>query len=418
MKSLRCLTLISLLSISVPSLSLELGSDNELATILNVNNAERLLLVGFPDQSMNRSQNAAASSYRHRGSYQSTSWSKRISDEIADEYSIQKLAEWPMTEIGVHCIVYLVPSNKSVPEVVGKLTQNSNISIVQNMHLYKTQANAHDDPYLKLQSNLRDMQIDEAHNISSGKNITIAMIDTGVDLNHPDLTDQITRHENFSASISNGFENDQHGTAIAGIMVAKQNNKTGIVGIAPDAKVIAYKSCWPAKENSMEAICNSFTLSLAINSAIKSGAKILNMSLGGPKDAFLEELLKKAQEDGIIIVAADEGADKKEIRFPASLSGVIGVQSAKSGIDLSGISAPGVKILTTLPHGTYDFISGSSIATAEVSGVIALLMQLKPDLTFAEAKSILEKSSVNTGTFNGINANLAVSNLCKTTHCS
>lgn len=418
MKALPCLALVSLLSVSTPSTSIELGSDKELATILNVNNAERLLLVGFPDQSMNRSQGGAPSAYRHRGGYQTTSWSKRISDEIADDYSIQKLAEWPMTEIGVHCIVYLVPTDKSVPEVVEKLSQNSNVSIVQNMHLYNTQANTHDDPYLKLQSNLRDMQIDEAQNIATGKNVSIAVIDTGVDFSHPDLIDQVSSHENFSSSISTGFENDQHGTAIAGIMVAKQNNKTGIMGIAPDAKVIAYKACWPTKENSMEATCNSFTLSLAVNTAIKSGAKILNMSLGGPKDAFLEELLKKAQEKGMIVVAADEGADKMDIRFPASLPGVIGVQSAKPNASANGISAPGVKILTTLPHGTYDFISGSSIATAEVSGVIALLMQIKPDITFAEAKSILEKSSGSNGSFSGINASAAVSNLCKTSHCS
>jgi len=118
MKTLPCLALLSLLSVSTPSTSLELGSDKELAAILNVNNAERLLLVGFPDQSMNRSQGGAPSAYRHRGSYQTTSWSKRVSDEIADNYSIEKLAEWPMTEIGVHCIVYLVPDNKSVAEVV------------------------------------------------------------------------------------------------------------------------------------------------------------------------------------------------------------------------------------------------------------------------------------------------------------
>ena len=418
MKTYACLALLFSITISAPASSLELGSENDLATVLNVNNTEKLLLVGFPDQSISRSLNAAPSSYRHRGSYQTTSWSKRVSDEIADDYSIQKLAEWPMTEIGVHCIIYLVPNNQSVDQVKDKLSQNSNISIVQNMHLYKTQANSHDDPYLKLQSNMRDMQIDEAHAIASGKNITIAMIDTGVDFSHPDLTDQISKHENFSASISSGFENDQHGTAIAGIMVAKQNNKTGIMGIAPDANVIAYKSCWPAKENSMEAICNSFTLSLAINSAIKSGAKILNMSLGGPTDKFLEALLKKAQEKGIIVVAADEGVDKKDIRFPASLDGVIPVQSTKPGIKQSGIAAPGIKILTTLPHGTYDFISGSSIATAEVSGIIALLMQLKPDLTFAETKSILENSSTKNGSFTGINANIAISNLCKTTHCS
>jgi subtilisin family serine protease len=212
-------------------------------------------------------------------------------------------------------------------------------------------------------------------------------------------------------------------------MVARKDNETGIIGIAPDAKLIALKACWPYQPDSIEAVCNSFTLALAVNTAIQSGAKILNMSLAGPRDSFLELLLNQAIEKGIIVIAADAGLAKKDENFPASLKNVISVQSLKQpGFDrikpdhitlVQTINAPGEKILTTLPHGTYDFISGSSIAAAEASGIVALLLELKPDLTFAEARSILQKSELpaTSDSFSGINANTAVSTLCATTTC-
>jgi len=423
MKAHWLLSLIFLLAISAPSKSGDFNSDAaELSAVLNPAVADHLLLIGFPDQSINRVQSASSTSYRRRGGYQSSGWSQRITQQIAEEYHIQKLTEWPMSEVGLHCVVYQVPADASVAETMQRLSQDTRVSIVQNMHLFKTEAHQYNDPYFKLQANLQQMQIGQAHAKTTGKNITIAMIDTGVDLTHPDLIDQITQNENFAYRISPDFSNDKHGTAVAGIMVAKKDNGTGIIGIAPDAKLIALKACWPHQTDSIEAVCNSFTLALAVNTAIKTGAKILNMSLTGPQDAFLELLLNKAIEKGIIVIAADTGLDKKNENFPASLKNVISVQSLRQPDQipqLHTITAPGEKILTTLPHGTYDFISGSSIAAAEVSGIVALLLELKPDLTFAEARSILQKSEspATIDSFSGINANTAITALCETTTC-
>ena len=423
MKAHWLLSLIFLLTISSPTKSGGFNLDAaELSTVLDPALADHLLLIGFPDQSIDRVQSASSTSYRRRGGYQSSGWSRRVTQQIAEDYHIQKLTEWPMSEVGVHCVVYQVPTGASVAETMQKLSQDSRVTIVQNMHLFKTEAHQYNDPYYKLQANLQQMQISLAHGKTTGRNITIAMIDTGVDLTHPDLIDQITQNKNFASGISPDFSNDKHGTAVAGIMVARKDNGTGIIGIAPDAKLIALKACWPHQTDSMEAVCNSFTLALAVNTAIQSGAKILNMSLGGPQDAFLELLLNKAIEKGMIVIAADTGLAKKDKNFPASLENVISVQSLKQPdqiTQLPTITAPGEKILTTLPHGTYDFISGSSIAAAEVSGIIALLLELKPDLTFAEARSILQKSELPATNhfFPGINANTAVIALCETTRC-
>ena len=130
-----------------------------------------------------------------------------------------------------------------------------------------------------------------------------------------------------------------------------------------------------------------------------------------------------AIEKGIIVVAADPGPGDKE-RFPASLNNVISVQTAQqTGAKLpidEVISAPGVNILTTLPHGTYDFISGSSLAAAQVSGIVALLLELKPDLKLTEIKKVLHQaglSSKNNVNYQ-INANTAVLEICENSLCS
>jgi subtilisin family serine protease len=395
--------------------------------ILDPQNAGRLLLVGFADNTIGSLKNTASPiSYRQRGSYQSSTWSERVTSQLADDYHLEKLSEWPMTEVGVHCVVYRVPRDASVEDAMSKLSKDKRVEIVQNMHTYKTRASSSNDPYYKLQTNLQLMQIDLAHGRATGKDIEIGMIDTGVDMEHPDLAGQITKKTNFAEEISKSFSTDKHGTAVAGIMVARRDNSMGIVGIAPNAKLYAWKACWPDQPDAMAAVCNSYTLAMAINTAIKAGVKILNMSLTGPEDPLLSILLKKALAKGIVVVAADTGLDNPQENFPASLPDVISVQSLKqpnensAGKRVSTVAAPGEKILTTLPHGTYDFISGSSIAAAEVSGVVALLLELKPELTIPEIHAILQKSkfTTNNGIDVGINANVAVNSVCEKNQCT
>ncbi len=395
----------------------------DLAELLQNAEDDHIIMLGFSDQALNSiPASAAANFYRQRGAYQSSSWSQRMTDQIAEDYHLKKLTEYSMTEVGLHCAVYQVPSTVSVPETLLKLTQDERLEIVQQMHLYHTQAHQYNDPYFKLQTNLQQMFIDQVHTNTTGRGITIAMIDTGVALDHPDLEGQIISNENFANAISTSFSSDKHGTAVAGVMVAKKDNDTGITGIAPDAKLIALKACWPDQSHAIASLCNSFTLALAINAAIKAKVNILNMSLAGPSDPLLAILLNKAIEKGIIVVAAK--ANDANFDFPASLKNVIAVQSLTdpqpahySSTFL--VTAPGEKILTTLPEGTYDFISGSSIAASEVSGVIALLLELKSDLTSREALSILQKSAVplKTGTLRAINAKTAILALCELTTC-
>lgn len=425
MKALLLTVILGLFSFSGLSLGKTIQDPpNELSNMLDPKNVNRLLLVAFSDNSINSIKNSASpTSYRQRGTYQSSTWSERVSDQLAEDYSLEKMAEWPMTEVGAHCVVYRLSSQGVMAEVLGRLAKDNRVDIAQSMKVFKTKAQPSNDPYFKLQKNLQQMHIAQAHGKATGKNITIGVVDTGIDLDHPDLTGQISSNHNFAKDISASFSTDKHGTAVAGVIVAKKDNAMGIIGVAPDAKLVALKACWPDKVDAIEAACNSFTLALAINTAIRSDVDILNMSLTGPKDPLLSLLLKKALEKGIIVVAA--GSDDMESEnFPASFNGVISVHSINTGAPNSDIltkplSAPSEQVLTTLPYGTYDFISGSSIAAAEISGVIALLLELKAGLTATATNSILQKSKMvsKEGQVSGINANFALSALCTTETC-
>lgn len=403
----------------------EFGNNSQLYSLAGQRNTDRLLLVAFSDNTINSVKNTASpTSYRQRGDYQSSTWSERITNQLADDYDLVKMTEWPMTEVGMHCVVYQLSEKASMPNAIERLSKDDRVEVVQTMNVFKTQSQHKDDPYLKLQLNLQQMQINLAHVRATGKDITIGMIDTGVDLDHPDLVGQISKNENLAKEVSTSFSTDKHGTAVAGVMVARKDNAKGIIGVAPNAKLVALKACWPDKTDAIEAVCNSYTLALAVNTAIKEGVNVLNMSLTGPQDPLLTLLLDKAMAKGIIVVAADTGSARPQENFPASLKDVISVQSVKpqvSKVDalLKSIVAPGDKILTTLPHGTYDFISGSSIAAAEVSGVVALLLELKPDLKAAEAQAVLQEAKMTTidGIIKGVNANVAVNKLCETTPC-
>ncbi|RLA03290.1 MAG: serine protease, partial [Gammaproteobacteria bacterium] len=177
-------------------------------------------------------------------------------------------------------------------------------------------------------------------------------------------------------------------------------NGTGIIGIATDANMYAYKACLRITQDDMDAVCNSFTLALAINSAIRKDAQIINLSLTGPADPLLEALLKRAIERGIIVVAADNSTSETAPGFPASMPQVIAVRDSASvlpGSELRSnvIAMPGTEVLTTIPPDAYDFLSGSSFSAASVSGLAALALQLQPALTSADIISALQLSETD-----------------------
>lgn len=347
--------------------------------------AERRLLVTFADRTIHRTlPGNAQDNYRLRGQYNNSGWSERIARQLAERYHIQFVAQWPVTELGVSCVVYQVPETLPLQEVMTSLQHDPDVSLVEPMHSFEVLSSQqsmdkpHNDPYLKLQAGFQSLGINELHKKSTGQGIRIALIDTGVDIDHPDLKGQISYFENMAPETSDPDFAEIHGTAVAGVLSARPNNRIGIAGIAPEAEILALRACWPKKSGALAARCNSFTLALALNQAIRLDSHIINLSLSGPEDPLLKLLIEKALSKGIVVIAATPGKDQNA-SFPASLPGVIPVAQEGKNNQPGIVAAPGQDILTTVPREGYDFMSGSSFATPHVAGVIALLLQLHPD---------------------------------------
>ena len=324
----------------------------------------------------------------------------RTSAELAEIYRLRILYAWTMASLGEQCVVFEVPAGRSAHDLVRRLTGDRRVSSVQTVETFATLAAQNkSDPYAHLQHSVQTLHLDQAHRMATGKGVRVAVVDTGVDFDHPDLRERITVANNFVDRGERTFTTDIHGTAVAGVIAASAN-EVGIVGVAPGAEIYALKACWQQPPASREAVCNSYTLAKAVDFAIVKGAQVLNFSLAGPPDPLLGRLIGTALSKGIVVVAADGGPSRD---FPASYQGVLGILGSddlKGGLtapavrgDPSTLAAPAVDILTTVPHGSYDFFSGSSLAAAQVSGIAALLLEKDPKLSPAQLAEIIRKTA-------------------------
>lgn len=156
---------------------------------------------------------------------------------------------------------------------------------------------------------------------------------------------------------------------------------------------VRYRACWAAAEPGGGARCNSFTLAKALVAAIAADADVINLSLGGPADALLQQLAEHAMKRGAIVVAAVPPSGKLD-GFPISVPGVLVVDGAEQRTPRAGVlAAPARDVLTLVPGGHYDFASGSSLAAAHVSGAVALLRELGPALRADTARTWLQRAA-------------------------
>lgn len=342
--------------------------------------------------------------YRHRKRYAISAEARRYSFEIANEYGLVQVDHWPIKHLSVYCIVYRIADGDTRHDVLEKLREDARVESAQPMHEFKTgiAENSHyDDTYASLQHGLATLDISLAHRHSRGRGVRVAVIDSNVDVDHEDLQGRIDRIEKFPDR--NSTPDHKHGTAIASVIGAVANNAKGIVGVAPEASVELYVACW-SQANASAAICNSFILAKALDTMLDDPPDVLNLSLTGPHDELVGRLLRQAHDKGVIIVAARSTSFEGSEGFPASMEQVISVGSSESQTrerssdfqDSDCVFAPGEKILVAIPDNAYDFRSGSSLAAAHVSGVIALLLDVMPEADLAEIQAILQQSQQTT----------------------
>ncbi|MDR0221719.1 MAG: S8 family serine peptidase, partial [Lachnospiraceae bacterium] len=251
--------------------------------------------------------------------------------------------------------------------------------------------------------------------VSTGKGVTVAVIDSGIARNHPDLKANISAAlSTCSFAINGTADNNGHGTHVAGIIAAVANNGKGVASVAPGAKIVSIKALdyyWNDEEQAAEHGGTSADIARAVNTAVSRKVHVINMSLGGyyaAPDPVYQKAVENAVAKGIVVVAAagNEGktlsAGAAEKCYPAQFANVIAVSATTSGNAIAGysnrgngvitIAAPGSAILSTWLAGSYTSIDGTSMAAPVVSGVAALAIAANP--TFKSTKSIHNVTAV------------------------
>lgn len=258
----------------------------------------------------------------------------------------------------------------------------------------KTTAVTEGDP---AQYALAKLRLPEAHGLAHGKGVIVAVIDSAIDADHPELAGSIAA--SFDALDSKG-EPHVHGTGIAGAIVAHAR----LMGSAPSAKILAIRAFGVTQGTAESA---SFTILKSLDYAAAHGAQIINMSFAGPKDTLVSRGIAAAATKGIVMVAASGNAGPKSPPLhPAAEAQVIAVSATDADDRLFAasnrgshvaVAAPGVDIFLPAPNGKYQMTSGTSFSAAYISGLAALVLERRPTLTPAEVRAILTTSARDLG---------------------
>ena len=304
---------------------------------------------------------------------------RRVADRLAHAYGLSRVDNWPMPMLGLDCFIMSVGPGQSPAQMAERLSKDPSVAWSQPMGVFRAQGQAatHNDPLFRAQPIASEWRLADLHQIATGRRVKVAVIDSRVEKTHPDLVGQIDYNEDFVANRPDGAET--HGTGVAGIIAAVADNDIGIVGVAPNSRLMALRACWQlSAAQGANTVCDTLSLAKALDFAITHNAQIINLSLSGPQDPLLGRLLDVATSRGITVVSAFD-PKLPDGGFPASHAGIVAVADESQGDLPAGIyNAPGRDVPTTQPGGRWFIVNGSSYAAAHVSGLFALLRESRP----------------------------------------
>ena len=296
-----------------------------------------------------------------------------------------------------------VPNGISVPRAVQAIQGDARVASAQPNYLFTLQqteaAAVEGDP---AQYELGKLRLPQAHGMAKGNNVLVAVIDSGIDVSHPDLAGSIA--ESYDAindkNKATATTPHKHGTSIAALVAGHGK----LMGAAPSARVLAIRAFDPAGKS---AEGTTFNILKGLDWAAAHGARVINMSFAGPSDPAISRSLTAAHKKGIVLVAAagNEGAKSPPL-YPAADPNVIAVSATDADDNLLeqsnrgnhiAIAAPGSQIMVAIPYGGYEVSSGTSYSAAEISGVLALMIERKPGLTPDQARGILLSTAKDIG---------------------
>lgn len=306
-------------------------------------------------------------------------------DELARRHGLVRIASENFPLIGTTVGLFRITDGRRYETVRREFAADSSVRSLQPNFRYvlqdqKPAVPTEGDP---AQYALAKLRLPEAHMLAHGANVTVAVIDSGIDARHPELANSIA--DNFDALGSTEGAH-VHGTGIAGAIVAHAR----LMGSAPEARIIAIRA-FGGTTGSAES--SSYIILRSLNYAAEHGAQIINMSFAGPKDAVIERAIAATAARGLVLIAAAGNAGAKSPPlYPAANPNVIAVSAtdqqdrlftASNRGSYIALAAPGVDIFLPAPDGKYQMTSGTSFSAAYVSGVAALLLErnyaLKPE---------------------------------------
>ena len=354
---------------------------------------ERYIVAGIDNTRAVSGLRAGSSPRGYDGisAYGPSAQARQIMRSLEADYGLREVTAWPIDPLHMHCAVLEVPADVDRNALLARMEHDPRIRLAQPLQTFATRTQSYNDPYVGLQRGFAQMDVADAHTLSQGAGVKVAVIDTGVDMRHPDLRGVVTKAKNFVDQDMQQFNRDRHGTEIVGVIAALANNREGIVGVAPRAQVWVFKSCWQLQPDSDAARCNSFTLAQGLVAALDAGAQVINLSLAGPQDPLLHSLIQEGVHRGIIFVGAAGATAQDGFLHQIGVIEVAGMDSPRQND--GRLYAPGADVLTLLPGGRYDFASGASLATAHVTGAVALILALHPGLNSTQVRDLFAKTS-------------------------
>lgn len=326
---------------------------------------------------------------------------QRQMDNVVRRLGLRHVSGRTFGLAGITAHLYQITNGVAVFDVIAALETDPTVASAQPNYVYALQQSAGQTGSGESQYALAKFSIGTVHAVTRGSSVSVAIIDSGIDRSHPELS--ATTIEAFDATDLKTIEAHAHGTSIAGIIVSQG----ALVGIAPDVNLVGIRA-FTVDESSGATQSTSWQIARALDLSHKAGARIVNMSFAGPRDPLVGKSVAGAQARGLIAIAAagNDGPDSKPA-FPAAYAGVIAVTATDQNDAIYGkanqgdyvqIAAPGVGILAPVPNGGYEVSSGTSLAAAHVSGLIALMLSQKGTLSSEQIQNILETTATDLGT--------------------